>query len=70
MEFVGKDPSNTHGAIHYPELVKKKMNSSTKEFPLPKSKDGFYVYAIEWNEKSISYFIYNELFHCFTIEEA
>jgi len=70
MEFVGKDPENIHGAIHYPELDNNKMNSSTKEFPLPDYKDGFHVYAIDWNEKSISYYIDNELFHCFTIADA
>lgn len=70
MEFVGKDPHNIHGAIHYPELDNKKMNSSAKEFPLPSSKDGFHVYTIEWNRDSISYFVDNELFHCFNIEEA
>jgi len=70
MEFVGKDPENIHAAIHYPELDNKKMNSSTQKFPLPDSEDGFHVYAIDWNEKSISYFIDDELFHCFTIADA
>ncbi|HSM63820.1 MAG TPA: glycoside hydrolase family 16 protein [Gillisia sp.] len=70
MEFVGKDPSNIHGAIHYPELDNKKMNSSSKEIQIPESIDGFHVYSIEWDENSISYFIDNELFHCFNLEEA
>ncbi len=70
MEFVGKDPDNIHAAIHYPELDNKKMNSSTKKFPLTKSKDGFHIYAIEWNEQSISYFLDDELFHCFNISDA
>ena len=70
MEFVGKDPDHIHGAIHYPELDNIKMNSLTKKFPLPNSEDGFHVYAIDWNEQSISYFIDDELFYCFTIANA
>lgn len=70
MEHVGKDPNEIHGAIHYPELDNKKLNSSAASFEIPPSKDGFHKYAIEWDEKNINYFIDEELFHCFSIEDA
>jgi len=70
MEHVGKSPTEIHGAIHYPELDNKKLNSSAKTSKMPFSKDGYYTYAIEWDEKSINYFIDEELFHSFTIEDA
>ncbi|CAM4246735.1 family 16 glycosylhydrolase [Gillisia hiemivivida] len=70
MEHVGKSPTEIHGAIHYPELDNKKLNSSVSSFEIPSSKDGFHRYAIEWDQKSINYFIDEQLFHCFTIEDA
>ncbi|WP_010232295.1 glycoside hydrolase family 16 protein [Gillisia marina] len=70
MEHVGKSPNEIHGAIHFPELDNKKMNSSAKSFEIPFSSDGFHNYAIEWDEKSIKYMIDDLEFHCFTIEDA
>jgi len=70
MEHVGKSPREIHGAIHYPELDNKKLNSSAASFEIPLSKDGFHKYAIEWDKKNINYFIDEKLFHCFSIEDA
>ncbi|TVZ27662.1 glycosyl hydrolase family 16 [Gillisia sp. Hel_I_86] len=70
MEHVGKSPTEIHGAIHYPELDNKKLNSSAKSFKIPYSEDGFHTYTIEWDEKSINYFIDDEPFHYFKIEDA
>ena len=70
MEHVGKSPTEIHGAIHYPELDNKTLNSSAKSFEMPYPQDGFHTYAIEWDEKSINYFIDDEAFHCFNIEDA
>ena len=70
MEHVGKSPTEIHGAIHYPELDNKKLNSSAASFEIPHPIDDFHTYAIEWDDKKINYFIDEELFHCFSIDDA
>lgn len=70
MEHVGKSPTEIHGAIHYPELDNKELNSSAKSFEIPSSEDDFHTYAIEWDERSINYFIDNKPYHSFNIDDA
>lgn len=70
MEHVGISPNEIHGAIHYPEMDNETLNSSANSIELPPSEDDFYIYSIEWNEEKIDYFINNELYHSFSIEDA
>lgn len=70
MEHVGKSPNEIHGAIHYPELDNKTLNSSANKIEMPTSEDDFYIYSMEWNEEEIKYFINDELYHSFSLEDA
>lgn len=73
MEHVGKSPTVVHAAAHYPELDNTKMNASTKDFELPgpsSLSNEFNLYAIEWTEERITYFINDIEFHSFELADA
>lgn len=63
MENIGREPSTVHGTIHGPGYSGADSLGGSFEF---KNKqvfaDGFHVYAAEWNEKSISFYVDGSLY--------
>lgn len=70
MEFVGKNPGEIHGSLHYPETDNVKMNSVTESFRLPASERGFHTYAIEWDGAKISFFVDDMEYQVFRLDDA
>lgn len=58
MENIGREPSTVHGTIHGPGYSG--ANGIGESFNLKKKKifaDDFHVFAVEWREKSIKFFV-------------
>ncbi|MEM6379537.1 MAG: glycoside hydrolase family 16 protein [Bacteroidota bacterium] len=57
MEYRGQEPNIIHGSVHGPGYSA--SDAITKKFGLPKDRfdTNYYVYAIEWGEDYINYFV-------------
>jgi beta-glucanase (GH16 family) len=67
MENIGREPSTIHGTIHGPGYSGAKNIGAP--FNLPDKKvfaDDFHLYATEWNENSISFFVDGNLYKTIT----
>ena len=72
MEYVGREPNTIHYYTHYADLADPtKIDSTAVGKPLVMNPyDNFHIYAIEWNEKEIKYFIDNTQVATFNLDIA
>jgi len=79
MEYVGKDPNTIHANSHFadpeikdPSLKGKAVHKSAGggKLTIQKPYDDFHVYAIEWDEKQIKFFVDDRQYFMFNIDEA
>lgn len=64
MEAKGRIPNEASGAIHYGgEWPRNTYSYGTYTFPQGKSIHEFHVYAIEWTENKIQWFINDQLYY-------
>jgi beta-glucanase (GH16 family) len=70
MEFIGNEPNNIYGTIHYAKPGDKKHTSSGKKISVPDLHNGFHVYAMEWDDKKIDLYFEDSLYHRFDIAPA
>ena len=68
MEFVGKEPKNIHGTIHY--AVDGKHQSDGGKLEADKPYGDFHVYAVEWDTNRIDFFFDGKIYHTVLIEKA
>jgi len=63
MEYRGQEPSTIHGTVHGPGYSG--GNGFTKRYDLPNSRfdTGFHVFAIEWSEISIDWYVDDKIYH-------
>ena len=60
MEHKGNDLNKIFATLHYPEYFGEHANGdTTRIFDVTK----FHIYAVEWNEKSISFFVDGKQIH-------
>jgi beta-glucanase (GH16 family) len=67
MENIGREPSTVHGTIHGPGYSG--ANGIGSGYNLPnnaKFSDGFHVYAVEWNENKIKWYVDRKLYQTLT----
>ena len=57
MEFVGFDPDGIHTTIHSTAFNHMKNTQKGKRTPQAGVSDDFHVYAIEWTDKKIDFFL-------------
>lgn len=57
MEFVGYMPDSVFGSVHTQSFNHSIGTQKTKGVSISDLKDAFHVYAIEWDEKKISFLI-------------
>ncbi|MGD0094392.1 MAG: glycoside hydrolase family 16 protein, partial [Planctomycetota bacterium] len=57
MEYVGFDPDGIHTTIHTGAYNHVKKTQKGHRTVVPKPYDDFHVYAIEWNDKEIVFFV-------------
>ena len=68
MEFVGNEPENVHGNIHYGPDGEHKFEPGMLATPHPW--DGFHVYAIDWDEQKIDFYFDNKKYHSVDLDVA
>jgi beta-glucanase (GH16 family) len=63
MEHVGYDPNVVHGTIHTEAYNHIKQTQKEGKITVASSQDEFHVYAIDWQENKIDFFVDDELYH-------
>jgi beta-glucanase (GH16 family) len=63
MENVGREPSINHGSLHGPGYSGGNPLSGTYTLPQgQKFKDDFHVFAVEWDDKEIRFYVDDQLY--------
>jgi len=79
MEYVGKDPHKIHANNHFanPEIKDKSLKGKAVhksggggKITINEPYKDFHVYAIEWNENDIQFFVDDERYATFNIDMA
>lgn len=65
MEHVGYDPGTVHGTVHTEAFNHTKGTQVGKTVSVPDFSDEFHVYAIDWTEDKIDFYIDDEHYHTF-----
>ncbi len=68
MEFVGNEPAEVHGTIHYSKDGKHAASGGSA--PIVNPGDGFHIYATEWTPDRIDFFFDGYKYHTFPLEVA
>lgn len=70
MEFIGTEPENIYGTVHFPGKEGETYNSNGAKTQSKSLSGKFHVYAIEWTKESIDFFLDNKKYHSFPLEMA
>ena len=65
MEFVGYHPDSVFGTVHTEAYNGMRGTQKVKGISVSSLSTAFHTYAIEWNEKSISFFVDNQRINYF-----
>ncbi|KAA5827451.1 glycoside hydrolase family 16 protein [Algibacter amylolyticus] len=63
LEYVGKEPGMVFTSLHTQDSHGDTIN--TKKSKIESIEEGFHVYAVNWTEDKIEFFIDNQLFYTF-----
>jgi beta-glucanase (GH16 family) len=63
LEHVGKEPNLVYTTVHTQESHGNSIN--TKKTIFPTIQDGFHIYAIDWNEDKIDFFVDEKLVYTY-----
>jgi beta-glucanase (GH16 family) len=66
MEHVGHDPGVIHGTIHTEAYNHIKGTQKEGKITIADAQDTFHVYAIDWSENKIDFFVDDRLYHTVT----
>jgi beta-glucanase (GH16 family) len=69
MEHVGFDPGVIHGTIHTEKYNHHKRTQKEGIISIADCQDEFHVYAIDWRENKIDFFVDDTLYHSVTRDE-
>ena len=70
MEFLGKEPRNIYGTMHFPSPANGERTSDGGRYTHPANLDGFHTYAIEWDADKIVVFFDSKAYHTFQVSKA
>ena len=73
MEWVGKEPGQTHSAVHYadPKLADRDQHVGRGEgTDLADEGQGWHVYSCEWTPERIDFFVDGRRFHGIDVADA
>ena len=59
MEYLGRDSINVHGTVHYADSLGKHQQQGVAKM-VGKPADGFHIYAVDWDDKGMSFY-YDDL---------
>lgn len=63
MEHVGYDPGVVHGTIHTESYNHIKQTQKEGKITITDAQDSFHVYAIDWSENKMDFFVDGKLYH-------
>ena len=63
MEHVGYDPGVIHGTIHTEAYNHIKQTQKKGKITVPTAQDEFHVYAVDWSEDRMDFFVDDERYH-------
>lgn len=63
MEHVGYDPGKIHGTLHSGKYNHLKGTQQEGTIMIPDCQDAFHVYAIDWKENQIRFYVDDQLYH-------
>jgi beta-glucanase (GH16 family) len=63
MEHVGYDPGIIHGTIHTESYNHIKGTQKEGKINIPDCQDAFHVYAVEWADDKMDFFVDDKLYH-------
>ena len=63
MEHVGYDPGVMHGTLHSEKYNHVKHTQQEGEQTVPDCQDAFHVYAVNWTESRIDFYIDEKIYH-------
>lgn len=63
MEHVGYDPGNVHGTLHSDKYNHVKQTQQEGVVSVVDFHDAFHVYAVEWEENQIRFYVDDKLYH-------
>ena len=69
MEHVGYDPGVVHGTVHTGAYNHSIGTQVGKSLTIPDFSEKFHVYAVEWSESKIDFFIDNEKYFTFVNDQ-
>lgn len=70
MEHVGYDPGIIHGTIHTEKYNHIKQTQKEGKASVADAQDTFHVYAIDWREDKIDFFVDDKRYHTVTREPS
>jgi beta-glucanase (GH16 family) len=70
MEHVGYDPGVIHGTIHTEAYNHIRGTQKEGIIPVPDAQDAFHVYAVDWRENKMDFYIDEKLYHSVTRDPA
>jgi beta-glucanase (GH16 family) len=63
MEHVGYDPGVIHGTLHSDKYNHVKKTQQEGKHTVPDCQDAFHVYAVDWSENKIDFYIDERMYH-------
>lgn len=66
MEHVGYDPGVIHGTLHSDKYNHIKQTQQEGKITIADAQDAFHVYAVEWSENKIDFFVDDQHYHTVT----
>lgn len=70
MEHVGWDQGNIHGSVHTEAYNHKVGTQKSKQIKIPSANSAFHIYAIEWSEDKIDFFVDTSKYFTFVNDKA
>jgi beta-glucanase (GH16 family) len=65
MEHVGYDQGTIHGTVHTEAFNHRKGTQKGKQITVPDCSEAFHVYAIDWTEDKIDFYLNGQKYHTF-----
>ena len=70
MEYVGRQPDTIHIYNHWGDNNNDRTGITVGKYTVMKPYDDFHIYAMEWDETQIKYFVDNKQVGTFDLDEA
>lgn len=70
MEFVGNQPGEIYGTVHYPGTPPQRSTSNGGKIKGDNLHNAFQVYAVEWDEDKIDLYLNDQKYHTFMLDAA